>query len=182
MSASAKENIISDVISIEGGYSDDPSDSGGKTNWGITEKVARDYGYKGDMSEIPRGTAIRIVELFFWNPLNLDTIEQMSEPLAYELLDTAVNQGVYRAGEYLQRCLNALNNQAKHYDDLNIDSIVGPKTLRALGQYLSRRGLDGEEVLLRSINALQGAFYISLTERRQKDERFLFGWMKNRVS
>lgn len=35
-----------------GGYSDDPSDSGGKTNHGITEKVARQSGYTGDMRDL----------------------------------------------------------------------------------------------------------------------------------
>lgn len=33
--------VISHVVSLEGGYSDDPLDSGGKTNHGITEKVSR---------------------------------------------------------------------------------------------------------------------------------------------
>jgi hypothetical protein len=28
------------------------------------------------------------------------------------------------------------------------------------------------------INCLQGSFYIELCERREKDEKYIFGWMK----
>jgi len=36
-------------------------------------------------------------------------------------------------------------------------------------------------VLCRALNCLQGAYYIELAERREKDERFVYGWLKNRV-
>jgi hypothetical protein len=56
-------------------------------------------------------------------------------------------------------------------------------TIAALREYLSKRGpADGAKVLLRALNALQGAFYIGLAESRPKDERFVYGWFFNRVS
>ncbi len=36
-------------------------------------------------------------------------------------------------------------------------------------------------VPLRALNALQGAFYVELAERRAKDEAFVYGWLLNRV-
>ena len=42
--------------------------------------------------------------------------------------------------------------------------------------------LDGEVVLVRALNSLQGAFYVELAEKRQKDEAFVYGWLLNRVA
>jgi len=32
-----------------------------------------------------------------------------------------------------------------------------------------------------ALNCLQGAFYVELAEKREKDERFVYGWLLNRV-
>ena len=47
--------IIGTVFALEGGYSDNPADPGGKTNHGVTEQVARANGYQGDMKALPKG-------------------------------------------------------------------------------------------------------------------------------
>lgn len=36
-----KDKIINEIIRVEGGYVNDPRDSGGETNFGITVAVAR---------------------------------------------------------------------------------------------------------------------------------------------
>ena len=51
-----KHKIINQIIEREGGYVDDISDSGGETKYGITEEVARRYGYDGKMIDLPRGS------------------------------------------------------------------------------------------------------------------------------
>ena len=48
------------LIGHEGGYSDHPSDPGGKTQFGITEAVARAHGFTGDMRTLTRDEAKRI--------------------------------------------------------------------------------------------------------------------------
>ena len=45
----SKQDIINAVLDTEAGYVDNPDDSGGKTKYGITEEMARFYGYEGDM-------------------------------------------------------------------------------------------------------------------------------------
>jgi lysozyme family protein len=102
--------------------------------------------------------------------------------VADELFDTGVNQGTVAAGQYLQRSLNALNQRASLYADIPADGDVGPMTIAALRAFVSRRGAQGTTVLLRALNALQGSFYIALTERRSKDEDFVYGWLLNRVN
>jgi lysozyme family protein len=93
-----------------------------------------------------------------------------------------VNQGVAAAATYLQRVLNALNQAGKLYPDLAVDGSIGRITVAALHEYLARRGQDGERVMLRALNSLQGACYIALAERRQKDEAYVYGWLLNRVT
>lgn len=176
-----RDKVIKEIIRVEGGYVNDPSDSGGETKYGITKEVARRYGYAGSMTSLPESLAYQIYVDKYWNALNLDLIENESELIAEELADTGVNQGVGRAGEFLQRSLNVLNNQGKLWLDLKVDGAVGPRTVAALRSFLKLRGVEGEAVLYRMLNALQGEFYVSLAERRQKDEKYVYGWFLNRV-
>lgn len=172
---------ISEIMQIEGGYSDDKEDSGGKTKYGITQELAREYGYTGNMALLSPAMARQIYREEFWDALKLDEIERLCPSIVKELLDTGVNQGVNRSGNYLQSSLNALNRCEKDYKDLDVDGFIGRLTLAALRSYLFRRGSQGELVLLRALNCLQGAHYIELSQERPKDEKFVFGWLLNRV-
>ena len=174
-----KERIINAIIDVEGGYVNDPNDSGGETNFGITVQVARANGYTGDMRDMPREVAFDIYAAKYWDAVRADELVELSEIVADEVVDTAVNMGAGRAIKFLQRALNVLNTQGKLYPDLTVDGAIGPATINALRGYLSTRN---ELVLSRALNCLQGAFYIELAERREKDERFVYGWFKNRVT
>lgn len=169
------------VFGIEGGFSDDPADSGGATRYGITEAVARRHGYTDSMRELPADLARAIYRADYWDAQQLDAVALLSRPIAFELFDTGINMGASQAGEFLQMSLNAFNRQACDYDDVEVDGEIGTRTLEALAAYLAHRKRDGETVLLRALNALQGAAYIELAERRDKDERFVFGWFLRRV-
>jgi lysozyme family protein len=169
------------VLDLEGTYSDHKSDSGGKTMYGITVALARQYGYRGKMQNLSLNKAKQIYYDAFWLPLNLDAIYKIMPTLVHELFDTGVNQGTGRAAEYLQYSLNAFNRQEKDYKDIRIDGSIGPATLSALKQYYKKRGTQGELVLLRALNCLQGSFYLRLSQARKKDEDFAYGWVLNRV-
>jgi len=166
----------------EGGYVDDPSDSGGETNHGVTEEVAREQGYDGPMRDLRVDQAEAIAKEAYWDVMSLDDVARVSPAIAEEMFDTGFNTGPVRAVGFLQRSLNALNRQEKDYDDMLVDGHFGPRTRRALYVFLNLRHFTGEQVMLRALNGLQLEFYMSLTERRKKDERFLYGWIKNRVS
>lgn len=176
-----KTQIIDEIIAREGGYVNDPSDSGGETKFGITAAVARQAGYAGPMKDFPRAMAVDIYGMYYWDALKLDYIEQRSAVLAEELADTSVNMGVGRAGLFLQRALNALNNCGQDYPDLKVDGQVGAATISALFKFLERRGDKAVTIMMRALNCLQGAYYIELCEKREKDEKFLAGWLLNRV-
>jgi len=93
MTTKAFEKAFNHTVGVEGGYSDHPSDRGGKTMFGITEAVARSYGYSGDMRSMPLSTAKDIYSKKYWDKLNLDEVSKMSEPLAAKLFDIGVNMG-----------------------------------------------------------------------------------------
>ncbi len=176
------DSAFNRVILVEGGYANDPADSGGETMYGITIRTARAHGYTGEMSALTIDDAKAIYKAGYWDSMRLDAVLEASEAIAHEVFDTGVNMGLNRAGTFLQRALNALNNRGSIYADMNVDGAIGPVTIAALKSYLSaRRGVTGQTVLLRALNSLQGAYYIELAERREKDERFVFGWLKTRV-
>ena len=177
------DTIIDQLVAREGGYTNNPADRGGPTRYGITEVTARANGYGGDMRDLPLDTAKRIYRGEYWIRPRFDLISTISSPVADELLDTGVNCGTAFARPLLQRALNLLNNQgALGYEDLAVDGVLGAKTQAALRVYLRKRGKEGEQVLLRVLNILQGERYISIAEARPTQETFFYGWILNRVA
>lgn len=173
-----KQRIIDDIINTEGGHVDNPSDSGGETNYGITKAVAVVNGYYGDMRLMPRDFAFSIYVTEYWDSLSGDSLVMLSEDIAREVIDTGVNMGIERSAKFLQRTVNVLNNYGQLYNDIDVDGDIGPATLAALVACVNLRD---ETVVIKALNCLQGAFYIELAERREKDEAFVYGWLKNRV-
>lgn len=108
------------VLAQEGGYSDDARDPGGKTQYGITEAVARANGYDGDMRHLPMSLAEDIYLREYWIPAGCDNYPW---PLNLLVFDAAVNQGVEPAKRMLQRALGTVQ-----------DGIIGSTTKRLAAQ------------------------------------------------
>jgi lysozyme family protein len=181
MSKANIDELIEDVIAREGGYVHHPADRGGATNWGITEAVARRQGYVGDMRHLSRSDAAAIYQRLYWLKPQFDKVAANAPALAAELFDTGINMGTGTATGFLQRALNALNRECRDYPDLNVDRVIGAATLSALSAFLERRGTGGEAVLLKVVEALQGAHYINIAEARPAQEAFVYGWLANRI-
>lgn len=173
--------LIEALIEREGGYVDHPADRGGPTRWGITERVARAQGYRGDMRDLPRDEAARIYRRIYWTRPRFDDVAERAPAAAAELFDTGVNMGPGVAAGFLQRALNALNRGERDYADIGVDGRIGPRTLAALDAYLDFRGAEGEAVLVKALEVLQGERYLSLAERRPANEAFLYGWLASRL-
>jgi len=108
---------IKQLLGNEGGYSDNPADPGGKTMYGVTERVARAFGYKGDMRDLPLSTATDIYRTNYWAPIKAD---QLPENLRFHVFDAAVNSGATQAIKWLQRAAGVTE-----------DGVIGPRTLSA---------------------------------------------------
>ncbi len=177
----AIKRIIDGVIEVEGGFVDHPSDPGGATRSGITDRVARAAGYRGAMRELPRSTAFAIYWTRYVVAPNFDDVAAIDPLVAQELIDTGVNAGVDRASRWLQEALNALNSRARDYPNVGEDGDVGAATLAALKAFKAKRGPLGTRVLLRVLDTLQGAHYARLSDDDAKFEDFAFGWFAHRI-
>lgn len=111
------ENAFALLLGHEGDFSDHAADPGGKTRFGVTEAVAREVGYKGDMRELPLELAQRIYLERYWKPIHAD---DLPPGVRYIVFDAAVNSGPRQAVLWLQRALG-----------VEADGIIGPRTLTA---------------------------------------------------
>lgn len=169
--------IIDEIIRVEGGFVDHPNDPGGATKYGITEKVARAAGYKGDMRDLPVTTAYDIYYKDYVVKPGYHRLAEIDPAVAAEVVDTGVNMGPGTAGKFLQRALNSLSGSG-----LAVDGAVGARTVNALADFLRLRGPGGTKVLLKMLNSLQCVRYIELTESNAKNRTFIYGWVANRVN
>jgi lysozyme family protein len=186
-----KKSVITAVMIAEGGskYTNDPSDRGGPTRYGITQAKANEpackalwakHNFNGDMQNLPEGLAFDIYDREFWSKIRMDDVLEMSTPLAYLLFSIGVNSGASVAGMHLQRALNVYNQQASLYPDLIVDGGVGQKTIDALYACLSKRGVDGLRAMLMTVFSLQMMKYIEIAEKNPSQEKYSLGWA-NRV-
>lgn len=171
----AFEKALATTLAHEGFFSNDPQDRGGATTWGITEQVARKHGYRGDMKDLPVETAKEIYRKSYWDKNRLDEVADYYEPIAAEMFDTGVNMGVSTAGEFLQRAINCLNRNQTLFPDLEVDGIIGSKTINALGKL---GGSTEKQAVLITLNALQGERYVAICERDPRQEKYYLGWIK----
>ncbi len=181
MSGDAFDALIGPLLAREGGYVNDARDAGGETSWGVTVAVARAAGYAGPMKAMSREQAREVYRSGYWTGPHLDRVAAVSGAVAGKLFDLGVNMGPAVGVGLLQRVLNVLNRGARDFPDIAVDGAVGPALLGALQAFLRRRGGEGETVLLKALNCLQGARYVELAEARPANEAFEFGWLANRV-
>ena len=174
--------MIARLIAHEGGYVDNPADRGGPTRFGITETVARAQGYRGDMRALPEMEAADIYKRLYWLKPRLDAVGTLASTLAAELFDTGTNMGSTTAAGFLRRALNALNRNAHDYPDIAAAGAIDDHVLSALAAFLKLRGAEGEVVLTKAVDALQGERYVRLAEMRPADETFEYGWMRARLA
>ena len=105
------------LLKHESGFSDHAADPGGKTRFGVTEAVAREVGFRGDMRELPLDLAKRVYKDKYWDAVKA---EQLPPAVRYVVFDAAVNSGPGQSAKWLQRGLGVTD-----------DGVIGPKTLAA---------------------------------------------------
>jgi lysozyme family protein len=168
MSALA-EASIKRTIDMEGGYSNHKADIGGATSMGITESVARANGYNGDMRNLSYEMAVEIYYNEYWKALRLDDIDD--EELSYMVYDCGVNCGIKTSARLLQKA----TNWAYKKDVLTEDGMIGKHTIEVVNGY---KDVDRIKVLF---EMLKIARYVEITEARDKNKAFIYGWSRRTV-
>ena len=159
------ERILDYLLTVEGGYSNDENDKGGKTKYGIIEEEARDFGYKGNMQDLTKDFAKNIYLKKYYLGNKLDKVND--DKVALSICDWAVNSG--RNGtKNAQIAINQLTNA-----NLDVDGIIGSKTLDALNAVDPGKFLE-------VYHNLQRLYYKGKVEADKTQEDFLAGWL-NRV-
>lgn len=154
------------LLKHEGGYT---VDTGGRTMYGITEAVFKDFQKKTgkfpgvDIAKISQEMARAVYSALYWAPLMADKITNQGAAVA--LFDFAVNAGIGRAVKEAQAALNSMGYK------LAVDGGMGPATLAAINKAgagfanaLTRRRVD---------------FYKRLAASNpEKYGKYLKGWLK----
>lgn len=170
--------ILSSVFFFEGGYSNNPNDPGGETNYGITERVARSHGYQGQMINLTPEVAAEIYIKDYVDKPNYNLVLQRSPAVAHKLIDAGVNVGPKRSSCWFQKSLNSLNRGGADYPRITEDCVIGQGTMRAYDALASKRGnVKACELVIKLVDAQQAMHYIGLTNLNT----FTVGWVDHRI-
>lgn len=124
------------LLGHEGAYSNNPSDPGGETQWGISK---RSYPLL-DIKHLTRDQAACIYYKDFWQPL-----ADAQPAIKFQVFDFAVNSGIQTAIRKLQACVGVAD-----------DGHWGPISAAALA------AMDVNDVLMRFV-AARLRFWASLS-------------------
>lgn len=169
----------------EGGYSNNPHDTGGETykgiarkynsrwkGWKIVDKLRKEDNFPKNLDKNAELQELvhALYKKEYWDSMKLD--DAKNQPIANEMFDTGVNMGIGRAGIFLQRVLNVANKGETYYPNLAVDGKVGKKTIESLNKHPYPKNI------LTGLNSLKGAQYITICEHNPSQEVFFNGWMK----
>jgi len=167
--------IIEKVLQLEGGLVNDPADSGGITNFGITLPFLRQFqktATEEDIKSLTKEAAIHIYLTLF----SISKTQLLPMPLQPIFFDTVVMSGAKKAVVLLQRTLNLPCYNSGQY--LLEDGILGEKTLNELLKIWEDFGLQ----VVNSYADIREEFFNAHADISPAKEKFLKGWIKRNNS
>ena len=157
------EDCLARILKHEGGYVNDPLDSGGRTNLGVTQRVWEEFvGHpvtETDMKALTPEKVGSMYKLKYWNP---SYCEVLPKGLDYVVFDFAVNAGTGRSVKTLQQAIGCV-----------ADGVIGPKTMAAIND-------ANPKDLITKFSDARADFYQGIVTRKPDQARFIKGWL-NRV-
>jgi lysozyme family protein len=132
------EFVVEEIIRHEGGLVNHPSDPGGLTKYGISQRAYPNL----DIMNLSMDDAKEIYRKDYWEKCRLDEVQGS---LRLIIMDGAVNHGINRAIRLLQEVVN-----------LTTDGIMGPMTIKRINS------LDAKNVV-RDYALRRHSFYTSLS-------------------
>ena len=174
--AGALALILAGVYAVEGGYVDNPKDPGGATRYGVTEQVARQYGYSGSMKVFPRscdaGAKVCADQVYIADYVDRPGYMPLIvvEPaVADKLVNIAVNMGPARPNRWFRESVGVLVSGLP----------LGAPDLAAYQMKQARQGVTPAcEATLRYIAVKQEGEYLRLIRGNPALATFRNGWVK----
>lgn len=177
------------TLGFEGGYANDPADSGGETFRGVSRKSWPKWpGWVLiDQTKAAGARTAKLIDARFAGDAEMESLvaefyrrefwrpwERHGLPprLTEKLFDTGVNMGPSRAAKLLQTALNGLGLGVR----LSVDGVIGPRTMDGVATILDGRA--GESGLLRAFAAAQADHYRAIAKAKPSQEKFLKGWIR----
>lgn len=156
-----EKKIIAHFKKWEGGWANDPDDSGGCTMSGITIGTFRQYyGYKKTCEDLMKLTDEQWLHIFykgFYNKVKADGIN--NDSICLLIMDMVWMSGVKTAIRRIQRCLGVMD-----------DGIVGPITLAAINQ--------NDKYVFGQLKYMRQCWLESIVMNHPKNKKFLKGWIR----
>ena len=153
------DQAVEVVLFHEKGFVNNPNDKGGPTNFGLTFADMKECGLPETLEQIQsltKETAKEIYRKLFWNPMNLDLIQDYH--IALCLFDQGVLQGKENAIKKVQNLLG-----------FKIDGILGPMTAKAINAE------DGLKLAFKFIRADLHR-YNAIVKKEVSQLEFIDGW------
>ena len=155
------------VLAFEGGYANDPDDSGGATNFGVIQKTYDAFRTKNKLAlqSVKEITRQEVEEIYmsYYKACYADKIDLINPLVASQVFDFAINAGPSQAVKTLQKMLGTV-----------ADGIYGPATAAALK---AECNLYGPVKVSINYAYERIKFYISLCVRKPTQRKFLFSWI-----
>ena len=159
MAAENYQKCLDMILHHEGGYVNHPKDPGGETNLGVTKRVYEEWGGTKDMKDLEVEDVAPIYRKNYWDRTKAD---ELPSGLDLCVFDFGVNAGTGRAAKYLQRLIGTV-----------ADGGIGPNTLKALDEFISKQEYGVKDTILKYQAARQD-YYESLSTF----ETFGKGWTR----
>lgn len=172
----AVATIIAAVLAVEGGYVNHPNDPGGATNWGITERVARQCGYTGDMRSLPKEVAFACYQRNYIERPGFLPLVEIDAAVAEEVIDTGVNMGPARPTRFFRQAVNEVCRTR-----LPITGTMDAVTVKAWGDCRANLGAGSCVAMLNSLDRQQRAEYDRLVRVNPRLKVFYKGWTNHRI-
>lgn len=149
------------VLKHEGGFVNDPLDSGGITNLGVTKRVWEEFvGHPVSESDMRNLTVDKVSKLYkqkYWDRVSAD---KLPKGVDYVVFDFAVNAGTGRATKMLQSTVGSTP-----------DGIIGNQTMARINSF------DVKDLIEKYSNA-RTKFYQDIVVARPNQSRFINGWLR----
>ena len=121
------------VLESEGGYTNNPSDLGGATNYGITKSAWQNYLQRqvsdDDIKNLSVNVAFNFYKKRYWDICECD---YLPSGIDYCVFDFAVNSGCGRSAKFLQKILGVV-----------CDGIIGNQTILACNNAKDKKIIIG---------------------------------------